>query len=336
MDAAKSVLRVLTAVSLGACVAAATAAGAAYRSDMRTARARLAGQSRRILTASGPAEVAEAGSGPPALVVHGSAGGFDMGMQVGRDVLGDGYRIIAPSRFGYLGTPMPSDASHAHQAAAFASLLDTLDLPSVVVVAVSAGAQAATQLALLHPDRVQALVLITPALYLPLSPEELAGGPPSFIFDHLLASDRLVWTLARLAPKLLVRVAGVPRSLDDRVTANDREKLVDWFFPASARHVGLAHDIRTTTPVAPDLPIEQLQMPVMLVSAVDDPYRTADVVRYSAERLRTVRVLMCDSGGHVLLGQEARVRREVQDFLGAVEHDEKQEHHLPAGARTGM
>jgi 2-hydroxy-6-oxonona-2,4-dienedioate hydrolase len=170
MHTAKTVHRGLTAtLSLGAGVGAAIMA--AFRSDMRAARSRLAGQSRLVETACGLVEMAESGSGPPALVVHGMAGGFDMGLRVGRGVLGDGYRVIAPSRFGYLRTPLPANASHAAQADALASLLDALGISRAVALAVSAGAQPATHLALRHPERVQALVLITPALHLPPEPE---------------------------------------------------------------------------------------------------------------------------------------------------------------------
>ena len=126
------------------------------------------------MTTSGPVEMAEAGHGPPVLVVHGTAGGFDMGLRLGRPCLGEDFRVLAPSRFGYLRTPMPANASHAAEADTFAALLDALDIPQVAVMAVSAGAQPATQFALRHPERVQALVLITPALYLPPKP----GAPP--------------------------------------------------------------------------------------------------------------------------------------------------------------
>jgi hypothetical protein len=58
-------------------------------------------------------------------------------------------------------------------------------------------------------------------------------------------------------------------------------------------------------------------MPVMLVGAADDPYRSGDIVRYSAGRLPTAKALILESGGHLLVGQDARVRQEVQGFLGA-------------------
>ena len=315
MPTTKAAHRGRTALlSLGAGVAGAGAALiAAFRSDIRATRSRLAGQSRLVETACGPVEVAESGTGPPALVVHGAGGGFDMGLMVGRRVLGDGYRVIAPSRFGYLRTPMPADASHAAQADTLASLLDALAVSRAVVLAVSAGAQPATNLALRHPGRVQALVLITPALHLPPKPDV----PPGFVLDYVLASDFLVWVIARLVPNLLVRTAGVPAALDRQLTPEYRKELVDGFFPASARHAGLANDIRTTIPIAPDLPIERLRMPVMLVSAADDPYKTAEVVRYSGPRIAGAKTVILESGGHVLVGQDDRVRQEVQGFLGA-------------------
>jgi pimeloyl-ACP methyl ester carboxylesterase len=131
----------------------------------------------------------------------------------------------------------------------------------------------------------------------------------------VLASDLIIWAMVRLAPNFLVRIAGVPPSLNDEVTPEFRNDLVDGFFPASARHVGLAHDIRTTTPTAPNLPIEQLQMPVLLLSAADEPYKTADIVRYSAPRIPDARAVILETGGHVMIGQNQRVRQEVQSFL---------------------
>lgn len=306
----------VTALFGAGAVVGAAAVRSAFRADMRAARARLEGQSRLVETTCGLVETAETGVGPPVLVSHGSAGGFDMALKLGTALTGDGFRVIAPSRFGYLRSPMPDNASHAGQAETFAGLLDALDVPRAAVIAVSAGAPAATQLALRCPDRVTALVLMVPALHIPPKPGvPRQTGPPGFVLDHVLASDLLVWAMVHLAPNFLLRVAGVPPSLMGRVTPEFRKGIVDGFFPASARQVGLAYDMRETTPVAPELPIEQLRMPVLLIGVADDPYNSAGVVRHSAPRIPDAKAVVLESGGHVGLGQDARVRQEVRGFL---------------------
>ena len=74
-----------------------------------------------------------------------------------------GYRLIAPSRFGYLGSGRPQNAFPAVQADALAWLVAHLGEEKVVVVGGSAGSLSALQFALRHPERTQALVLVVPA-----------------------------------------------------------------------------------------------------------------------------------------------------------------------------
>jgi pimeloyl-ACP methyl ester carboxylesterase len=53
----------------------------------------------------------------------------------------EGFRFIAPSRFGYLGTPLPDGAIAESQADAYLALFDHLAVDRVVVVGYSAGAR---------------------------------------------------------------------------------------------------------------------------------------------------------------------------------------------------
>ncbi|HKF19867.1 MAG TPA: hypothetical protein VKF14_22150 [Candidatus Dormibacteraeota bacterium] len=92
------------------------------------ARLRLASQRQVAETPCGPIEYATVGAGVPVLEVHGIFGGFDQGLLVARPLLGDGFRIVAPSRFGYLRTPLPAGASPASQADAYVCLLDHLGI----------------------------------------------------------------------------------------------------------------------------------------------------------------------------------------------------------------
>jgi hypothetical protein len=83
---------------------------------MKVARARVACGSVLIATRCGLIEYEEAGSGVPLLAIHGSGGGYDQDMAFAGSLAQQGIRVIAMSRFGYLRTPMPDDASAAAQA----------------------------------------------------------------------------------------------------------------------------------------------------------------------------------------------------------------------------
>lgn len=142
-----------------------------YQHDISAARERISSGSKVIDTACGQIEYADIGEGAPVLVIHGAGGGFDQGLMAAHDWIGDGYRFIAPSRFGYLGTPLPLNATPVAQADAHACLLDALSIKRAAVVAASAGALSAVPLAIRHPDYVSAMVLLIPATWAPPSSE---------------------------------------------------------------------------------------------------------------------------------------------------------------------
>src|SRR5687767_1871815 len=95
-----------------------------YRHDMNAARVRLSTVDRHVIsTPWGAVEYAERGSGAPVLVVHGIFHHCAGGLLSVRELFPD-RRVIAPCRFGYLGSSMPPTATPAAQADAFAALLD--------------------------------------------------------------------------------------------------------------------------------------------------------------------------------------------------------------------
>ncbi|HVJ29391.1 MAG TPA: alpha/beta fold hydrolase, partial [Gammaproteobacteria bacterium] len=193
---------------LALAIAGATASYGLYRRDLAAARARLVDASELVTTPCGPIEYAAVGTGPPILLVHGAGGGFDQGLAIGAPLAVHGHRVVAMSRFGYLRTPLPADASAAQQADAHACLLDALRLERAAVVGVSAGAPSALQLVVRHPERVSALVLMVPAAFVPRpGGAEPVRTPPGTLrlFDTALRSDFLFWATRRVAPSLMVR-----------------------------------------------------------------------------------------------------------------------------------
>jgi pimeloyl-ACP methyl ester carboxylesterase len=120
------------------------------RVDLRTATTRL-----------GPVEYDLHGSeGPVVLSVHAGLGGADQERLFASWLQPDGFRILSPSRPGYLGTPLESGRTNEEQADLLAALLDELGIDRVGVLAVSAGSPVGYTFAARHPDRVGGLVSI--------------------------------------------------------------------------------------------------------------------------------------------------------------------------------
>src|SRR5262245_66371155 len=94
-----------------------------YKSELQHAHDAVSRGSLIADTIAGPIEYAVAGAGVPLLSIHGAGGGYDQGLANATGLLCDGFEIIAPSRFGYLRTPIPADTSPAAQADAHAALL---------------------------------------------------------------------------------------------------------------------------------------------------------------------------------------------------------------------
>ena len=92
---------VLSAIAAAVGVLAAVVA-VAYARAMDRAYERIRGHSTVITSPLGDIEYTQGGSGPAVLVIHGSGGGFDQGQFLAQAALGDRFRWIAPSRFGYL------------------------------------------------------------------------------------------------------------------------------------------------------------------------------------------------------------------------------------------
>src|SRR5512145_3170523 len=110
----KKVIRLKGGIASSVLVVLAALTGMRYQKDMQAYRQRIDSMGSRVIeTACGLIEYAQVGSGEPVLVIHGNGGGFDQGLGLAQGYIGEGFQIIAPSRFGYLRTPLPEGATVA-------------------------------------------------------------------------------------------------------------------------------------------------------------------------------------------------------------------------------
>jgi pimeloyl-ACP methyl ester carboxylesterase len=281
-----------------------------YRRDLNRASARLDPVDRRLIaTRFGAQEYAESGEGEPLLVSHGLLHGCDGGLWSARDLV-PGCRLIAPSRFGYLGSVMPPDATPADQADAYALLLDDLGIGQVDVIGISAGATSALQFALRHPDRIKHLVIMSGNL--PGNPT--ATAPPNWA--RAFYTDAAMWALKTVAPAFLNRAIGVPSGFPHNPDeARTISEMIDSIFPVAPRAQGAVYDVFISNPDVNSYPLEAVPVPTLLVHAQDDPLTSYEAAQRAAKRIAGSVLVSMESGGHLGLGQTDRVQRELVSFV---------------------
>jgi pimeloyl-ACP methyl ester carboxylesterase len=279
-----------------------------YQKDMNDARARLATVDRHVIsTPWGAVEYAERGSGDPVLVVHGIFHNCVGGLFSVRDF--SGRRFIAASRFGYLGSSMPPEATPARQADALAALLDALDIGQVDVIGESAGATSALQLALRHPERVKHLALLVGNL--PGSPTAVVQPSLAKLWNRQFP----LWVLRTFAPSMMTRlVAGVPKGF--AMSSEDARfvtEFIDSLFPVSGD--GVDFDAFVSNAAVEHYNLEGISVPTLIVHTKDDQLASHDASQRAAERIPGARFVSLESGGHLMIGQTKIVGDELARFF---------------------
>lgn len=287
-----------------------------YLHDLGQAQERISSGSKVVETPCGPIEYAVAGpdDGPPVLVVHGIGGGFDQGLMIGRPLAARGFRTIAPSRFGYLGTPFPEPqkVSLSAQADAHACLLDALNINKAAVFGVSAGAPSSLKFAQKHPDRCTSLILSVPGL--DEANFQLPFGLVALDILGVFRYNFLYWAAIKLARPVMIRMAfGTPPGLYYKASDSEKalmDEILYQMLPVSARSEGMKE-----TCFEPINDMEQIKVPTLTISHKDDLFGTYKIARAIADRIPGARFVGYPDGGHMSIGYSDQVYSEIVDFL---------------------
>ena len=302
----------------GLAVAGGSYALGGFREARAQADTRLFGQSTVIDSSAGALEFAEAGDGPPLMMIHGTGGGFDQGLLFGAALRERGFRIVAPSRFGYLRSAFPDDASPAHQADALVELLDHLRIDRLPVVGGSAGALMAAEFALRHPDRCSHLGLLVPAANLTNRDPVEFTGLQKLAVNTVLGSDAAFWALSRLAPARMIKtLLATDPALLDSVGAKERQRaeaILSQIFPITRKTLGLRNDAIWAGSPSP-IAYEQIAAPTLILSCEDDLFGTADTARLLAARIPGAQLTVYPTGGHIWLGHDDDIADAVAAFV---------------------
>lgn len=271
-------------------------------------------------TAKGIVEYSDVGDGPVVVALHGAMGGWDQSLILAQTIGDTGFRYLAVTRPGYLGTPIQSGKSAARQADLIAALLDTLGVPKAGVMAISGGGPAAVEFGLRHSARCAGLVLVSTC----------AGKldtPIPFYFKIMTFFARWSWFSEKLRKKTENNLQAAARHSvrDPQILARTIADAEAWplfralmlspFDRMAQRLKGTQNDIEITRSTV--YLLEQLSMPVLVVHGTEDP-----LVPFKAnaeafqQRIPDAELLAIEGGEHVVIFTHRRlIRPRVAAFM---------------------
>jgi pimeloyl-ACP methyl ester carboxylesterase len=253
-------------------------------------------------------DTAQLGEGPPVVLLHGLSATKRYVVHRSMALPRAGYRLVMYDARGHGESAAPADPDayeYADLVADLEAVMDDLELERAALAGVSMGAHTALRFALEQPDRVSALVVITPGY--PGEPadegrwDEMAdaledGGIEGFIesWGARDVSERFrgpALDNARQRLSLHRDLGAVARAL--RVV------------PRSEAFPGLAA-------------LGEIEAPALVVGSRDDadPVHPLAIAESYAEHLPNARLLVEDDGKAPLAWQGARLSRAIADFLG--------------------
>ena len=255
-------------------------------------------------------QLAREGQGPPVLVSHGGPGGFDLALAWCRHLRDGGCELLAPSRPGYLRTPLQSGRSPESQADLYAAILDALHIEHATIMGFSSGGPSAVQFAARHPDRTTALILEA-AILLPFEP------PINALQRATIESRFLVWLSYHIAgrlPRLMARfsVDGMSAGLNreqKRAAANWIEsdptrlerikEMSACIAPRQYRHPGWVNDKANEAGLAP-LPFADIAAPTLIAHGANDGIVSVAHAADAADQIAGAELILVAEGHHAL------------------------------------
>lgn len=242
----------------------------------------------------------DTGEGETILSVHGIFGGYDQAYDTCKDFSSD-YRIIAPSRFGYLGSDIMGDGTPAEQATAYVELLDKLGIDKVYLLATSAGGSVAIRFALDYPERTKGLILYCSAMPFTEKPEKYSeyAGPPAFFCND--------FTMFLISPLFDPIMGMKPSTIYSMLPVGDRKNGV--VLDASVTNLDMARNYD-------DYRIEALQVPTLVFHAKDDKLASYTDTEKAVKRFPNCTFIPFESGGHLIAGHGEEIKEAVSKFIG--------------------
>jgi pimeloyl-ACP methyl ester carboxylesterase len=250
----------------------------------------------------------QAGEGPPVVLLHGLSATRRNVVQGSRHLIKRGYRLIAYDARGH-GASSPADSyEYAELVQDLEAVLAHLGIDRTALVGSSMGAATAMAFALRHPERVAALVQITPAYTGYARTGDVDGE----------SWERMAAGLERGGVDAFVEVAqpdGLPERWREIAREATRQRMERHEDPTAVA-TALRQVPRSVAWKGLD-PLRDLDVPVLIVGSRDEADRLhpLGVAEEYDRRLPRSELVVEDRGKSPLAWQGARLSGVIGDFL---------------------
>lgn len=271
-----------------------------------------------VPTPSGVIHVAEAGAGPPLVMLHGGGPGASgtSNYHQNLEALARRFRVVLPDQPGFGDSYRPSQADLDEQSitqitvSALLPALDALALDEFHLLGNSLGGAAAIALAQQHPARVDRLVLMAPGGgWLPTGPTPTEGQKEMFrYFNGGGPTER------KMASFIRVMVADHKRFGADVVKARYEASL-------DPSHIEFYHRLNASFAARHGMDalwrdLDRIKAPTLLLWGRDDRTITLDGAHLMLKQIPDVQLHVFGGCGHwVQLERQAEFERLVTGFL---------------------
>ena len=244
-----------------------------------------------------PLTIAESGSGPTVLVLHGGAGPASVAGIA--EHLSRTFHVLMPTHSGWNGTPLRFDGI-GDLARAYLDLLRERELRDVFVIGSSIGGWIAAEMATKVPERVGKLVMAGPVGVKVGSPDKL-DIPDIFALPHADVQKLMYHDPARMAPD-------TRKMTDDELAAmfRNRETLALMVWEPWMHNTKLKRRLH------------RVKAPALFIRGASDGLVSDAYLKAYAGLLPNARTLTIPAAGHAPhLEQPEAFTSAVLEFLGA-------------------
>jgi len=258
------------------------------------------------------------GEGPPVVLLHGLSATRRNVVQGSRALIKRGYRLISYDARGHGASSPAPGYEYSDLVADLEAVLEQLELERAALVGSSMGAATAMAFALEHPERVPALVQITPAY----TGYARTGDVDGHLWEQFAtALDGGVEEFVQVA-----QPRGLPERWRDVAREATRQRM--------ERHehldaVGQAlREIPQSVAWKGLEPLSSLEVPVLIVGSQDeaDALHPLGIAEEYARKLSNAELVVEDRGESPLAWQGARLSNTIADFFERVGYTRERQH----------